>query len=207
MNKVFDNLHSFIPSKVRLELRIVDSQAGGFEPPPTKGKGSSSTSKTAANISLLTSTGGVVGLLPFLIVPFFDNRTGKFIFAKYDSADFNCEEDCIYNFRQEDLQTGRNIDVSKIYIQYRDIGEVKFDVIVTATLYNRKTKKSKIVHDELENIVVGNKKPTKKIYSLFVDLKVTGERPQLSIVRKKDAGPLSIIKAMMIGDSSEEDQV
>lgn len=152
--------------------------------------------------SLITSTGGLFGFNNALIVPFFDIRTNLSYFVVYDPTDFNCEEDCLYKFRLESGEPGKEIDVVKIFLEYRDLGPVKFNVIVTATQYNKAKREEKIQRVSVP-VSVGNKNPDNKIHSYYVDLKVIGERPQLSIFRKADAGPLSIIRAVMVIATSE----
>jgi hypothetical protein len=175
---------------------------GGTKPPSGGGSGAPT---GASDFSLITSTGGLTGLINLLVVPFFVKNLNNFIFASYDPTNFNCEENCIYNFKMEDVKPGRSIDVHKVYIQYRDIGKVTVSFTVTATLYDRVKDVSKIVVKTVPKTFGG--KADNNIYSKFIDLKITGERPQLSILRKANAGPLAIITAMLVGNSSEEEQL
>lgn len=198
MNRLLNGI--FVPSRLVCDIRF-----GPPDPPDPKPKPPSKGTVGAANASLITSTGGLFGSAYALLVPFFDNRSTKFVFAIYDPFNFDCEEDCVYDFRQED-KPGRVIDVHKVYLQYRDIGKVTYIVKVTATQYNRVTGKETI-DTKSKTITVGNVKPDLKIHSYFVDLKVQGERPQLNITRKADKGPLSIVTAMLIGNSNEENQL
>lgn len=181
---------------------------GGNNPPDPGGnpKPPKPSGPLGGQPSLITSTGGLFGFNNALLVPFFDTRLNLSYFVVYDPADFNCEEDCVYNFRLESGAPGKEIDVVKIFLEYRDLGPVTFSVAVTATQYNKSKKKETIQRVEV-SVSVGTKKPDKKIHSYYVDLKVVGERPQLSIVRKADAGPLSIIRATMFLATGEEGDV
>jgi hypothetical protein len=204
MNRLLND--SFKPSRLFCELRYIPPDGGDpiiRDPKPAPGKGGGKAA--ASNISLLTSTGGLFGTAFVLITPFLNVQSGNYGFLITDPTDFNCEEDCVYNFRQED-KPGRVIDVHKVYLQYRDLGKVSFLATMTATQYNRDTNKETIDTDS-KLVTVGNTKPDKKIHSYFVDLKVQGERPQLSITRKAGKGPLSIVTAMMIGNANEENQL
>lgn len=202
MNRLLNGL--FKPAKAEpCFLRIFDS---GYDPPDPKTPVKKSGASTAANISLLTSTGGLIGTNLVLLTPFYNAISKKYYFTIYDSSNFDTEEDCVYNFKMEDVQSGRNIDIHKVYLQYRDIGKVKFTVTVFATQYNKVKKTEKIVSD-FQEVSVGTKKGDGKIHSYFVDLKVTGERPQCVITRKAADGPLAIVMAKMIGDVSEEQQI
>ncbi len=177
------------------------SSGGGTRP---GGGGGGSSKPLGAQPSLITSTGGLVGFNNTLLIPFFDTRTGMEYFVTYDPTNFNCEDDCIYKFRLESVAPGRTIDIHKVFIEYRDLGKVTFTTRVEATQYNKATKKETLVYKSVVSTVG---KGDKKIHSLFVDLKVNGERPQLIIIRKADDGPFSLVRAMLVGNSSEEQLV
>lgn len=180
---------------------------GGFTPPGNKPP-LASKGPVGASPTLLTATGGLFGLNNALLAPFVDTRNGKNYFVIYDPTNFNCEDDCVYNFRLESLKPGRNIDVHKVMIEYRDLGPVKFYVSVTATQYNKALKKETMVTAPLKPVATVLKgKGDKKIHTTWIDLKVVGERPQLTILRKANDGPLSIARVLLVGNSSEEDQV
>lgn len=182
---------------------------GGNNPPEPGGGGGGGTKKSGpigGQPSLITSTGGLFGFNNALIVPFFDTRTNLSYFVVYDPTDFNCEEDCLYNFRMESAAPGKEIDVNKIFLEYRDLGPVKFTVIVTATQYN-KAKLTEKIQSKSVKVSVGSKNPDGKLHSYYVDLKIVGERPQLSIFRAADAGPLSIVRAIMYIDTGESGEI
>lgn len=205
MNRLLSG--NFKPAKLVCELRYIPPDGGDpiIRNPPKGGGTNSGAGHSASVASLITSTGGLFGVNFALLTPFFDIRMQSFVFAITDPTNFDSEEDCVYNFRQED-KPGRTIDIHKVYLQYRDLGKVSFDVIVSATQYNRATGKE--TPDVAKKTVsVGSTRPDKKIHSYFVDLKVQGERPQLTIIRKRDKGPLAIITAMLMGNSSEENQL
>lgn len=206
MNRLLND--SFKPVRLLCELRYIPPDGGDpiIRNPPKSGSGGGAAKSSAAAPSLITSTGGLFGGAFALLVPFFDLRTNSFVFAIIDPNNFDSEEDCVYNFKMEDVKSGRVVDIHKVYLQYRDLGKVSFDVSVTATQFNRSTQKEKI-EVATKTVKVGTTKGDQRIHSYFVDLKVQGERPQLSIVRKKDSGPLSIVTAMLIGNVSEENQL
>ena len=181
---------------------VIEGGPGPLPPPtptPTPKQGT-----PGANPSLVTSTGGLFGFNNILLVPFYDIRLNRTYFIMYDPSNFNCEDDCVYNFRLEEVVAGREIDVHKVYLQYKDLGKVTFKVIVSATQYNKALKKETI---NSKTVVVTVGKGDGKIHSYFVDLKVVGERPQISIFRKGNAGPLSIVKVMLCGHSDEGEQL
>lgn len=171
---------------------------GQFGPKPT------APPNTGTNTALLTTSGGLYGYDNVLLVPFYNAINGFSYFLNYDPANFNSEVDCVYYFRLESVKPGRAIDVHKVYFEYRDLGAVKFTTTVTATQYDRATKRET---EQSKSVISSMGKGDRKIHTLFVDLKVVGERPQLMLLRKANAGPLAIIRAMLIGNVVEEDQL
>jgi len=186
---------------------IHNEGGGGVAPPPTPSTppGSATSTPLGASPSLITSTGGLYGRGNILLVPFYNEATKLSYFVTYDSSNFNCELDCVYNFRLEEVAAGREIDVHKVFLKLRDLGAVTFSVTVTATQYN-KSNQTETVNTQtvvIKNWGIGDK----KLHSYFVDLKVVGECPQLSVFRAANAGPLAIIKAMLCGHSDEGAQL
>lgn len=172
---------------------------GGGKPP---GGGSKSKGTVGSQPSLITSTGGLYGYNNALLIPYQD-ANGRTYLVIYDPANYNTEEDCVYEFKLEDISPGRAIDIHQVYFQYRDLGLVNFTVTVRGTLYDRATKKETLVS---KTVIVkwGTTNADRKIHSYYVDLKTVCERPQLRVVRKADQGPLAIIRAMMFGNSDED---
>jgi len=209
VSKALSNIASLKPCKLLLEIRQISNTDGNsIGSRGTGGGGGGGASplapKGASNLSLITSTGGINGTSSLLLVPIYITHLQKFVFASFDPTNFNCEEDCFYNFKMEDMKLGRNVDVHKVYLQYRDLGKVTFTVSVSAMLLNRKTNKSTL-NNASKDLILGTGDGL--IHSKFIDLKVQGERPQLSITRKANNGPLSIIAAMLVGNMAEEEQL
>lgn len=176
---------------------------GGTRPPVGGGGGSkpatpSGPPRGAVSLSTITSTGGLLGSLGVLLVPFFLNSINRNVFAIYDITNFNTEEDCVYNFKMEDVKPGYDIDVHLVYLQYRDIGKVSINVAISTMQFNRNTGKS-TPQMKQRNITIGGNNDN-VIYSYFVDMKVTGERPQLVITRKANKGSLCLITAKLVGN-------
>lgn len=171
---------------------------GGTSPPPASGpKGATS--------SLITSTGGLFGQDFKLVFPFFNMITNQNFLALYDVTSFDCEEDCIHNFRMESAKIGRVVDVHKVYLEYRDFGKVTFNITVNAYLLNRSTGKE--TYPKVTKEVIINGKKDLGLHSKFVDLKIQGERPQLQIFRAANKGPLSLTSVILIGTVMEEAQL
>jgi hypothetical protein len=207
VNKALINAVSYKPQRLVLEnLAFPAEGGGGGGGRGGSGGGGSSPSapKGATSLSVVTSTGGLQGTTSFLIVPLLITKLNKFVFATFDPTNFNCEEDCVYQFKMEDVKIGRNVDIHKVYLQLRDLGKVTFNVKIAATLLNRKTNQEQI---STKNVDVTFGKGDGLIHSRFIDLKIQGERPQLTITRKANKGPLGIITAMLMGNMSEEEQL
>lgn len=202
MNRLLEN--QFVPPRaLPCFLRIYDS---GYQPPEPKQPQPTGPASNAANISLITSTGGLIGINWILLTPFYDSRIKTFYFAIYDSNNFDCEEDAFYDFKMEDVHPGRNVDVHKVYLQYRNIGIATFTINVTVVQYDKVKDKTKFITIP-KVIKIGTAKPDSKIYDKYIDLKIVGLRPQLRISRKANSGPLSIVTAMLVGNMAEEQLV
>jgi hypothetical protein len=211
VSKALANVISYKPCKLVLENIAFPAGAGEGGVGGGGGRGggggggsSPSAPKGASNLSIITSTGGLQGLNSLLLVSVFINNLQRYAFATFDPTNFNCEEDCVYKFKMEDIKLGRNVDVHKVYLQLRDLGKVTFNVQVAATLLDRKTNKETI-STKNKDVVFGTGDGL--IHSRFIDLKIQGERPQLIVTRKAKKGPLGIITAMFVGNMVEEEQL
>lgn len=169
----------------------------GGNPIPPSGGGAGD---VANDTSLITSSGGLVGFETALLIPLFDPEFGAFTVGTFDFKDFNTEEDCEYQYRQEILMPGRQITVSKIRFIYRDLGICTLCIEVR-TAQDQDLKKSK------RTITIGSTSATGKLVTAFVDLVITGERPQVIITRKANNGPLSITELAMITDVEIAEQL
>lgn len=160
--------------------------------PVRDGGGASSSPSSNLNIDLsqLTVTGGLTGIIGSVIVfgtTLLFNQPLGWIF---DTTDFNCEEDCEYHFRVEEIEVYRQPTIDKVIIRYRDLGQVTVNVFFVGNVLGD-SKVSKIV-----TVVFGGKADG-KIYTTSFDLTCTFEAPQLIITRNAFSGPLSITKVLV----------
>lgn len=153
---------------------------------------------------LITSTGGLYGDEFALLVPFYDSKNRNTSLNVFDSTNFNTEEDAFYYFPCPDINPGRAVTVHQVAIIYRELGLAKFSVGVI--VYIRRTDTFKFIEKELEikNISprindVNFAFPDEKLHTVYANLKIDGERPQVYIRRKIDDGPLSIVEVCIAG--------
>ena len=174
------------------------------------------TSTIQGSPGLLTSTGGLLGVAPLLLVPTFDFQLQRNYLGVINPNDFNCEEDAAYFFREEEVQLERVVSIHKIILTYREIGAADFIVGVTVynwqdDSYNTKTINVSIappiLKDSKDRKILRRRNvfPDNKIHTKRLSLVISGQRPQLFITRKAESGPLSIVRATIIGKADEMD--
>lgn len=158
--------------------------------PPGSGGGSGPGSNPTIDLSNVTSTGGLSGSVGAVLV------FGRSLFAQqplgwqFDSEDFNCEEDCEYHFRVEEVEVYRQPTIDKVIIRYRDLGKVTLNAFFVGNVLQDS------VISKIVTIVFGGK-ADKKIYTTTFDLTCTFEAPQLILSRDAFSGPVSITKVLV----------
>lgn len=165
-------------------------------PPPAKG------ANPGGSPGLLTSTGGLFGLTGALYIPYQDLQSGLFYAALLDSNNFDCEEDAFYNFRIEDVNIGRSVDIHKLVLVHRNIGVCRITFGVRVYQPNGKTDKEKFVTKQITK-TLGSKNANNKLYTVNFDLVISGERPQVFFSRNANDGPFSLVSLVMVGDAGE----
>lgn len=168
---------------------------GEVQPPsgnPNAGQGGGSGPGANPNVDLsnITSTGGLSGdtggVVVFGKTPFNSFAIGW----KFDCEDFNCEEDCQYDFRIEEIEVYRQPTVNKVIIRYRDLGKCSLTCYFLGNVLGDR------VSSKFVTVVFGGK-ADKNIYTTTFDLTCTFEAPQLIITRNASSGPLSITKVLV----------
>lgn len=172
---------------------------GGYKPP-------SGQTTIHGSPGLLTSTGGLFGANYRLLMPLFDSVFDKTYLAFIDPEDNNCEEEAFYLFKQEDVMPGRVVSVHKLLVYYKELGAAKFSVGVQ--VYIRKT--NKFYQKSVELKITDRKDrtapfPDGKLRELPVDFVIEGERPQVFIIRRANAGPLCVTRIHMVGNANEKE--
>lgn len=183
---------------------------GNFNPPNSGGSSGGNT-KLTTSPSLLTSSGGLTGLSGLLMTPYFTPQ-GQCLVAIHDPTDFNCEEDCEYDYPQEippiQYQDSCDATWNRIKLKYRELGEVSFTLQID--YYNKTTDcfTTKKISLKISNpYPVRNTFPDNKIHTRYIPLVISGERPQIKVIRKANKGPLSITKLLFCGCADETPQM
>lgn len=153
---------------------------------------------------LLTSTGGLFGIKPLLLVPVFDSKNKHFNIDIIDANNFDTEEDAFYFFPSPNIQVGRRITINNVVLEYREIGEATFTMGVIVYSRDDDTFKFKTTQINIRNTSpqidrVNFPFPDGKIHTTQFNLVLDGERPQMFMQRSADSGPVSIISATLVG--------
>ena len=153
--------------------------------PPSGGGGIPST----ANLLNVTSTGGLTGFNGVVMI-FAQSPLNGNITYKLDATNFNCEEDCEYDFRVEELQVYTQPTTSKILFRYRDLGST------FANFFFQGNVLGKAVISKIVTAVFGGANDG-KIKTGYADLVFTAEAPQLIMQRPANSGSSSICKILV----------
>ncbi len=143
-----------------------------------------------------SENGGFAATQYFIFVPV-SAPTGIYI-GIWDVTSLDDPNDgSSYFYRQEEIQTGRFPTVRRVFLVYRDLG------VATITVGIRAIDDNDALVQKTTTVQLGTTAATGNLLSQFVDITVAGFRPQLFIQRAAGAGPLDIVKAVMIGESDE----
>lgn len=169
---------------------------GGDPVPPRtsggSGGGGGGTPASNPNIDLsnVTTTGGLLGLAGAVLVfgrtPF--SSVGQC--WELDTQDFDCEDDCQYNFKIEEVEVYRQPTVNKVIFRYRDLGKATFSFFIQGNVLGQS------VISKVVTVVIGGNSD-KKIYTASGDVTFTCEAPQLIIMRSGNSGPLKLTKVLL----------
>jgi hypothetical protein len=175
----------FAPPNLDGEINPPSGNPGGGS-----GSGSGPSSNPAVNLSNISPTGGLDGVDGVVLV------FGKSIFFpsaigwKFDSDNFNCEEDAEYNFRIEEIEVYRQPTVNKVILRYRDLGQATITCFISGNVL------AQSAISKMVTVVFGGKADG-NIYTTSFDLTCTFEAPQLIIERSAFSGPVSITKVLV----------
>lgn len=146
------------------------------------------------------STGGVATNSKLTLYPMLSASTGIVGFYAFDPAGGYNDPSAssFYAFKVEDVIQGRTPTISRLIVTYRDLGQV------TVIFFLSGTQDNQVVGgitgaNSAQTKVLGNVLATGKLMTTFVDVSLTGQNLQLTILRTAGAGPLSIAKVLMCG--------
>ncbi len=103
-----------------------------------------------------------------------------------------------YSFKVEDVAQGRTPTISRVIVTYRDLGLVIAVFMLTGTQDNQVVG-GLTGSGSMQTVQMGNQSATGKLMTKFVDISLTAQNIQLTVVRAAGAGPLSIAKVLMCG--------
>lgn len=186
----------------------------GWYGPPKNIPPAKATSIAPGNVDNLASTGGISGASGALLVPIYNAATDDSVINIIDPTNLNTEEACFYFFRQEEIQKNAAYTSYKMIIDYFNIGVATFTIgIITfrrgLTKYtqNQATIQQGTFSNKSRVFQIGTVQADGLLYSMDINIVNSGERPQIYITRKANAGPLSITNVSLYGLADEQSKV
>jgi len=146
-----------------------------------------------------TSNGGVFAANQVALYPCTNVITGKTEYRTFDPT--QPPNDPVlpssYTWRVEQVLPYRNPTIRKLFWTFTDLGQVSVSWTLTAV-----TEQQKVI-SQTTSLGVGNYIPTYAIMTVEVDINLTGMNLQLSVSKLAGAGPLSVLKVVIIGEVEE----
>ena len=148
------------------------------------------------SINVPASNGGVFAQRQVALFPCFSIANNRTEYHAFDPAmGFNDPlAASSYSWRVEQIKPYRQASIRRIIVCYRDLGRVSVTFTVKGS-------------DDFGNVIStstaigwGSPSPTNRLFMIAVDLVFTGQLPQLSVLREANAGPVSIVQAVLIGE-------
>lgn len=152
----------------------------------------------------MPESGGAFSIInsQLVLVPVYDTGTsphsylGTYGASQLGVPSFNdSAQGSSYSFRKEEVSPSRVPTVRRVIITYRDLGTVAITLTLSGT-----NDSGAVTTITSPSITLGNAAPTADILTKFIDLELTAFRPQLTINRAANAGPLSIVSVTLVGE-------
>jgi hypothetical protein len=144
-----------------------------------------------------SSNGGVFALGQIAVYPCLNTVTNQMEYRTFDVT--QPQNDPVnpssYSWRVEQLKAFRNPTVRKIFWTFTDLGQVSVTWSIQGT-----NELGKVVGPISTGIGVGNNPATRAILTTEVDLFINAMNLQLSVSKTAGAGPLSVVKVVMVGE-------
>jgi hypothetical protein len=146
------------------------------------------------------SNGGVSTNSRLTLYPMLNATTGVVAFYAFDPAGGYNDPlaSSFYLFKVEDISQGRTATISRVIVTYRDLGQVTAVFVLSGTQDNQLVG-GLTGASSMQSVQLGNVLATGKLMTKFVDISLTGQNLQLTLIRTAGAGPLSIAKVLMCG--------
>lgn len=143
--------------------------------------------------------GGVFGTTWYLFIPSQTISSGLCYVGFYDIASHNDPVDGFhYSYRVEDVVPDQTPTINRVILTYRDLGLAKLTFTLTAS-----NDDGQVISASTE-VQVGNAIPTGALLTRQVDISITGFRPQLTLTRHANDGPICVVAVTMKGEVEEE---
>jgi hypothetical protein len=167
--------------------------------PPGQQPGQQQGSFVPQSTILPSSLGGVFGISQVCLYPCLNLVTGLSEYRTFDTTQPQNDpmNPSSYSFKVEQFKVYRNPTIRKILWTFKDLGQVAVTWTITGTNENQQ------VVSQSTSVGVGNAVPTKAIMTVEVDLNITAMNMQLSVAKAAGAGPMSILKVVLIGEIEE----
>ena len=172
---------------------------GGF---PGSSSGSSSggvPGPQAKSVNIPTSNGGVFAQQQIALFPCYSVNNNRYEYHTFDPTqgfnDPNASSE--YHWRVEQVAPYRQATVRRIILTYRDLGQVAVTFTVTGSNDMQQVVSSST------SLGFGNAIPTGRLMTVPVNILLTALNPQVSVLRDKNEGPLSIAQIVVIGEVEE----
>jgi hypothetical protein len=146
------------------------------------------------------SNGGVATTSRLTLYPMLNATTGIVGFYAFDPAGGfdDPQASSFYSFKVEDIAQGRTATISRAVVTYRDLGLSKAVFVLSGTQDNQVVG-GVTGASSMQVVQFGNQLATGKLMTKFVDISLTGQNLQLTIIRSAGGGPLSIAKVLLCG--------
>jgi hypothetical protein len=146
------------------------------------------------------SNGGVATTSRLTLYPMLNATTGIVSFYAFNPAGGFDDPlaSAFWNSKVEEVLQGRTVTVNRVIVTYRDLGPATAIFVLAGTQDNQVVG-GLTGATSMQPVKLGNALATGKLMTKFVDLSLTGQNIQLTIVRAAGSGPLSFAKITMVG--------
>lgn len=148
------------------------------------------------------SNGGVSQTARTVLMPMLNPLNGSCSLWAFDPlSGFNdLVNPSIHNYKVEEVLTGRVPTVRRLIVTYRDLGVCTPIFMLTGTLNGQVVSNTTIPNA----YIFGTQKATNKLFTQLIDLTLTAQNLQCTVIRPAGAGPLSIVTLKLVGQLEDQ---
>lgn len=153
------------------------------------------------------SNGGVSQTARAVLFPMVNAATGVVGLWSFNPlSGFNDPNNAsIYNYRVEDIIAGRTPTVRRIILTYRDLGVCSPIFMLTGTTDAGKVVSVQTGSGGVPAVTIGNSTATNKLLTKLISLQLTAQNIQCTVIRPANAGPLSYVKLVLVGNIESQE--